>query len=215
MNETGDLFMGREAEAIQHPAVIGIPLGQPGGAIAHGLGGDDQIHADCARRQHLLPFGDLHMGRGARHDASSRCRMSRRRLTRFPARAGAQARPTRGCRRRPGQVAARDLPRRRAVRAAPTQRPRCTGADVTRRRRRSLLRTTDEETYGSPPEKPMVRAARRSWPLARPDARCGAPQHRQLVMDLLACPWVFPFYSRVIANCPSARKARRMRRVFG
>ena len=33
-------------------------------------------------------------------------------------------------------------------------------------------------------------------------------QHRQLVMDLLACPWVFPFYSRVLANCPSARKVR-------
>ena len=34
------------------------------------------------------------------------------------------------------------------------------GADAPLRRRRSLLRTTDEETYGSPPEKPLVRAAR-------------------------------------------------------
>jgi hypothetical protein len=32
-------------------------------------------------------------------------------------------------------------------------------------------------------------------------------------MDLLACPWVFPFCSRVLANCPSARKARRLRRT--
>jgi hypothetical protein len=41
------------------------------------------------------------------------------------------------------------------------------GAEATRRRRRSLLRTMDEETYGSPPEKPMVRAARCSWLLVR------------------------------------------------
>ena len=88
---------------------------------------------------------------------------------------------------------------------------RCAGADLMPRPCRSLLRTTDEETYGSPPEKPMVRAARRSSCRLASDACLCAVQHRQLVMDLLACPWVFPFYSRVLANCPSARKARRLR----
>jgi len=31
-------------------------------------------------------------------------------------------------------------------------------------------------------------------------------QHRQLVMDLLTAPWVFPFASRLLPACPSARK---------
>lgn len=99
-----------------------------------------------------------------------RCRMSWRRLTRAPARAGAQEGPAGSCWRRPRQDAACDAPRRRAVRAAPRQgcaAAAMQSAEATLLRRRSLLRTTDEETYGSPPEKPMVRAAQRSWLLAR------------------------------------------------
>ena len=32
-------------------------------------------------------------------------------------------------------------------------------------------------------------------------------QERTLVMDLLTCPWIFPWYSRLIPYTPSSRKA--------
>ena len=68
MDEAGDLLVRREPERIEHAAVIGIPFGDPGGAEAQRLGGDEQVHGGGAGGEHLLPFRDLHVGRGAAHD---------------------------------------------------------------------------------------------------------------------------------------------------
>jgi len=67
VDEAGDLLMGGEPERIEHAAIIGIPFGDPGRAEAERMGGDQEAHGGRARRQHLLPFRDFDVGRGAAH----------------------------------------------------------------------------------------------------------------------------------------------------
>jgi len=52
MDEAGDLFLGADADRLAKPAVIGAPFGEPGGDIAHRIGGDDEIRAGGAGRLH-------------------------------------------------------------------------------------------------------------------------------------------------------------------
>jgi hypothetical protein len=55
MDEAGQLLAPADADQGEGPGVIGVPVGDPVGAVAHGLGGDEQGHAHGPRRQLLLP----------------------------------------------------------------------------------------------------------------------------------------------------------------
>src|SRR6185437_1916266 len=65
VDETGDALVWRQAQPFEDPSVIGIPLRDPTGSEAHGIGGVHQIHRGGAGRKLLLPFRDLHMWAGA------------------------------------------------------------------------------------------------------------------------------------------------------
>ena len=67
MHEAGDLLVGGEAERVEHAAVIGVPFGDPVRRKAERMRGGHQVHRGGAGGEHLLPFGDLHMRRGAAH----------------------------------------------------------------------------------------------------------------------------------------------------
>src|SRR5215472_5314615 len=65
MDEPRNALVLLEAERSEHAAVIRVPLGYPGRAIAERVRGEHEAHGGGARRQHLLPFRNLHMRRGA------------------------------------------------------------------------------------------------------------------------------------------------------
>src|SRR5262249_15621247 len=65
MDEPRDALVLLEAERSEHAAVIRVPLGDPGRAIAERVRGEHEAHGGGARRQHLLPFRELHMRPGA------------------------------------------------------------------------------------------------------------------------------------------------------
>src|SRR6516162_7054758 len=74
MDEPRDALVLLEAERGEHAAVIRVPLGDPGRAIAERVRGEHEAHGDGAGRQHLLPFRNLHMRRGAAdHRDDERC----------------------------------------------------------------------------------------------------------------------------------------------
>ena len=62
-----------QAQHRRRPRVVGVPVGDPVRAIAHGLGGDQQRHADRAGGEPLLPLGD----RRLQADGRSRDRQRR------------------------------------------------------------------------------------------------------------------------------------------
>src|SRR5262249_61452160 len=67
MNEAGDLLVLLEAKRVEHAAVVGVPLGDPVGAVAERVRGEHQAHGGGAGREHLLPFRDFHMRAGPAH----------------------------------------------------------------------------------------------------------------------------------------------------
>ncbi len=93
VEEAGDALVLGEPDRGAEARVVGRPFGEPGRGEAERARGDDQVHADRAGRQHLLPFRDLDVRRGARDD-----RDDQRRAGEPPA-----APPPSPCRRGPGR----------------------------------------------------------------------------------------------------------------
>ena len=67
VNKAGDALMRRQAESIEHTAVVGVPFGDPVCPVAEGVSGEDETHGRGAGGEDLLPFGDFHMRAGAAH----------------------------------------------------------------------------------------------------------------------------------------------------
>src|SRR5215208_1408538 len=74
VDEPGDPLARIEPEGVENAAVEGVPLGDPGGAVAERMGGMEQVHAGRARGQNLLPFGDLDVRLRPRDDADHKRR---------------------------------------------------------------------------------------------------------------------------------------------
>src|SRR5271166_1116996 len=68
MDEAGHALVLGKPDRGAEARIIGQPLGEPGRGEPERARRHDQVHARRAGRQHLLPFGDLRVGRGARHD---------------------------------------------------------------------------------------------------------------------------------------------------
>src|SRR5690606_15793157 len=71
IHKSRHLLFGLDAEAAEDAAVISIPFRKPGSAEAMGVGGEQQILADRARRQDLLPFRGLMRPVDRRDDADN------------------------------------------------------------------------------------------------------------------------------------------------
>ncbi len=67
MDETGHPLAGLQAEQDGGALVVGVPVGDPVGAIAHGIGGDQQVLTDRAGRELLLPGGDVAVDHAGDH----------------------------------------------------------------------------------------------------------------------------------------------------
>jgi len=67
VNKAGDALMLRQAEGIEHTAVVGIPFGDPVCPVTEGVRGEDKAHGGDTGGEHLLPFRDFHMRAGAAH----------------------------------------------------------------------------------------------------------------------------------------------------
>ena len=63
MHKSGNALVLLETERIQHAAVIGVPFGDPIGAVAERVSGEHQAHGGGAGGQHLLPFRNFHVRR--------------------------------------------------------------------------------------------------------------------------------------------------------
>ena len=78
MNKAGDALMRRQAESIEHAAVVGLPFGDPVRPVAEGVRGEDKAHGRGAGVEDLLPFRDFHMRAGAAHHGDHEWRARRR-----------------------------------------------------------------------------------------------------------------------------------------
>ena len=65
MDEARDALMRGEPERVEHGAIVGVPFGDPVGAVAERVRGGNEVHSGGAGREHLLPFGNLDMRRRA------------------------------------------------------------------------------------------------------------------------------------------------------
>ena len=67
MNKAGDALMRRQAESIEHTAVVGVPFGYPVRPVTEGVRGEDKAHGGGTGGEHLFPLRDFHMRAGAAH----------------------------------------------------------------------------------------------------------------------------------------------------
>jgi len=63
VNKAGDALMLRQAEGIEHAAVVGVPFGDPVCPVAERVRGEDKAHGGGAGGEHLLPFRDFHVAK--------------------------------------------------------------------------------------------------------------------------------------------------------
>jgi len=67
VNKAGNALMRRQAESIEHTAIVGVPFGDPICPVTERVRSEDKAHGGGTRGEHLFPFRDFHMRPGAAH----------------------------------------------------------------------------------------------------------------------------------------------------
>src|ERR1700722_7253641 len=65
VNKAGDALVRCQTESVEHAAIVGVPFGDPVGAVTERVGGEHKAHGGGTGGERLLPFRNFHVRCGA------------------------------------------------------------------------------------------------------------------------------------------------------